>query len=291
MARKRDSKIEGWLMLSPFLVAFTFLTIIPIVMGFKNAFTAPPGTTSGIFGNFIKLFNDYRFTGAAKNTVTYLVIALPLLVLIVIVLSLLLDSFASKWHSYIRLSYLLPGAYVGAAGILVWYVVTEPIIGPFRSIWHLFGIESNTQIFQPKFLPIIFAAMAVVANAGGWIVVISSSLNEVPSEILEASQIDGCNKLQTALRIKLPIIRKNIVYMTILAFSSALQLFSEPYIINANILRGLTPTWSLNQYSYQIAFGEGNFQGASAVSIIIFCVSLCAALYLVFKTKFFETDK
>ena len=275
-------------MLSPFLLAFIFLNVIPLFMGIKKAFTSTSDLYKGIFGNFLQIFHDYRFSHAVQNTLSYLVIALPLLIIFVLTVSLLLDAYPKKWHSYLRLGYLLPGSYVGAAGILVWYATTEPIIGPFRSIWHFFGINSNTQIFQPKFLPLVFAIIAIVANAGGWIVVICSSLNDISPEILEASQIDGCSKFQSALKIKLPMIQKNIIYMLVLAFSSALQLFSEPYIINESILRGLTSNWSLNQFSYNLAFGEGNFSGALAVSVLVLSISLTAAFYLIFKTRFFD---
>ena len=50
------------------------------------------------------------------------------------------------------------------------------------------------------------------------------ALNNVPTELIEAAEIDGSNVLQTALRIKLPLIRKWVVYMLVLSFASGTQL-------------------------------------------------------------------
>jgi multiple sugar transport system permease protein len=232
---------------------------------------------------------DFRFLAAAKNTFFYLLIAAPLITVVVLGLALLLDSYRAKWHQYVRLAYLIPGCYVGAAGVLVWYGALEPIIGPFRSVLNFFGIESMGQIFVPNNLVFIFAMMALVSNAGGWIVVQFGGLQEISDEVIEAAKIDGCSNFQLATKIKLPLIKKNVVYMVVLVIAASVQIFAEPYIVTSAIFRGIAVDWSLNQLSYSLAFTEGDFALASAVSIILLITCLVPALILIFKTKFFES--
>ena len=131
--------------------------------------------------------------------------------------------------------------------------------------------------------------MVVISNAGGWIVVQFGGLQEVSEEVIEAAKIDGCNNLQLATKIKLPLIRKNVVYMVVLVIAGSIQLFAEPFILNSALYRGLSDNWSINQLSYTLAFQEGDFSSASAISILLLLGSLSAALFLIFKTKFFET--
>lgn len=177
----------------------------------------------------------------------------------------------------------------GAAGVLVWYGALEPIIGPFRSVLNFFGIESMGQIFVPSNLVFIFAMMALVSNAGGWIVVQFGGLQEISDEVIEAAKIDGCSNLQLATKIKLPLIKKNVVYMVVLVIAASVQIFAEPYIVTNAIFRGISVDWSLNQLSYSMAFTEGDFASASAVSVILLISCLIPALILIFKTKFFES--
>jgi multiple sugar transport system permease protein len=289
MRQKRDSTVAGWVMLAPFLIFFIVIAIIPIIFAILESLRPTIQNEAGGLRNYLTVVQDYRFFAAAKNTLFYLLIAAPLITVVVLGLALLLDSYRAKWHQYVRLAYLIPGCYVGAAGVLVWYGALEPIIGPFRSILNFFGIDSMGQIFVPNNLVFIFAMMALVSNAGGWIVVQFGGLQEISDEVIEAARIDGCSNFQLATKIKLPLIKKNVVYMVVLVIAASVQIFAEPYIVTSAIFRGIAVDWSLNQLSYSMAFTEGDFASASAVSVILLISCLVPALILIFKTKFFES--
>lgn len=276
-------------MFLPFLLFFILFSIVPIVLALRESLLPSYKNEAGGFQNFKIVLDDFRFLAAAKNTFFYVLITVPVMTLVVLFLALLLDVYRSKWHQYIRLSYLIPGCYVGAAGVLVWYAALEPQVGPFRSILNFFGWENQTEIFNPGHLVYIFAMMSVVANAGGWIIVQFGGLQEISDEVLEAAKIDGCNQYQLATKIKLPLVKKNVVYMVILVVAASVQLFAEPYIVNSAIFFGLAKDWSLNQLSYTLAFGEGDFSSASAISVMLLIICLIAALFLIFRTKFFDT--
>jgi multiple sugar transport system permease protein len=289
MRQKRDSTVAGWVMLAPFLIFFIVIAIIPIIFAVLESLRPSIQNEAGGLRNYLTVVQDFRFLAAAKNTFFYLLISAPLITIVVLGLALLLDSYRAKWHQYVRLAYLIPGCYVGAAGVLVWYGALEPIIGPFRSVLNFFGIESMGQIFLPDNLVFIFAMMALVSNAGGWIVVQFGGLQEISDEVIEAARIDGCSNFQLATKIKLPLIKKNVVYMVVLVIAASVQIFAEPYIVTSAIFRGIAVDWSLNQLSYSLAFTEGDFALASAVSVILLIVCLVPALILIFKTKFFES--
>lgn len=289
LKNKRDSSVVGWLMFLPFLLFFVLFSIVPIILALRESLLPSYKNEAGGFQNFKIVLDDFRFVAAAKNTFLYVLLTVPVMTLVVLFLALLLDIYRSKWHQYVRLAYLIPGCYVGAAGVLVWYAALEPQIGPFRSILNFFGWKNQTDIFNPSHLVVIFALMSVVANAGGWIIVQYGGLQEISDEVLEAAKLDGCNQFQLATKIKLPLVKKNVVYMVILVVAASVQLFAEPYIVNSAIFFGLAKDWSLNQLSYTLAFGEGDFSSASAISVMLLIVCLIAALFLIFRTKFFDT--
>ena len=286
--KKRDSSAAVWVMLVPYLVFLVMFAVVPIWMALKESVGPTMRNEAGGFKNYLLVLTDYRFLTSLKNTVLYVFVSAPIMTIVVLVLSLLLDSFRAKWHQYVRLAYLIPGCYVGAAGVLAWYIALEPIIGPFRRVLNFFGIEKSTQVFQPSSLVFIFAMMAVVSNAGAWIVVQFGGLQEISEEVIEAAKIDGCGNFQLATKIKLPLIKKNVVYMVVLVITASVQLFAEPFIVNQQI--GFSGNWSLMQLSYSIAFVEGDIASASAISFMLLAVSLSAALIFIFKSKFFEGE-
>jgi multiple sugar transport system permease protein len=276
-------------MFLPFLLFFVLFSIVPIILALRESLLPSYKNEAGGFQNFKIVLDDFRFIAAAKNTFLYVLLTVPVMTLVVLFLALLLDIYRSKWHQYVRLAYLIPGCYVGAAGVLVWYAALEPQVGPFRAVLNFLGYDKQADIFNPGHLVVIFALMSVVANAGGWIIVQYGGLQEISDEILEAAKLDGCNQFQLATKIKLPLVKKNVVYMVILVVAASVQLFAEPYIVNSAIFFGLAKDWSLNQLSYTLAFAEGDFSSASAISVMLLIICLIAALFLIFRTKFFDT--
>ena len=82
---------------------------------------------------------------------------------------------------------------------------------------------------------------------------------------------------------------KYVVYMLILCFAAALQIFVEP-VLFYSITNAGSDWWSLNQLSYAYAFQQGEFGQAATVSVILLLLSSAAALTFVLRSRFFETE-
>ena len=141
-----------------------------------------------------------------------------------------------------------------------------------------------------------FACGVGLTGAGGWIVIMYGALNNIPLELLEAAKLDGANAFQTAVRIKLPLIRRWVVYMLILCFAAGSQLFVEPQVLaeatpgynNTGIYPG--NVWSPLQVAYQQAFGLNNFNEAAAISVALLAAGLVVAVLAIWRGKLFEFE-
>jgi multiple sugar transport system permease protein len=180
----------------------------------------------------------------------------------------------------------MPGALAGAASVLVWLFMLDPVVSPGSFLLkHVLGASIFAQSIAPGNLPFIFAMIAFWTGAGGWIVVMYGALNTIPHDLEEAARIDGAGPIAIALRLKLPLIRKWIAYMVILSFATGTQL-----LVNQASL-GLVPdTWSANQLAYQLAFRYGDFNGAAAVAVDLLVIGLVGAVLIVTRTGLFRTD-
>ena len=134
-------------------------------------------------------------------------------------------------------------------------------------------------MIAPGHLPLIFAMIAFWTGAGGWIVVMSGALNNISDEVIDSAKIDGANAWQLAIRVKLPLIKKWVVYMLILAFAAGTQLFVEPQLVGEASLGMVSVTWSPNQLAYYYATQNANFNYAAAVSVDLLLVGLMAAAH------------
>jgi multiple sugar transport system permease protein len=173
---------------------------------------------------------------------------------------------------------------------MVWLFMLDPTVSPAASFLRLLGYGTFGQVIEPGHLAILFAMIAFWTGAGGWIVVMYGALNNIPLDVIEAARIDGAGGWQTARRIQIPMLRKWIAYMVILAFATGTQLFVEPQLISEASLGVAGRDYSLNQLSYDFAFQNNNVNYAAAISVELLVVSLVVAAVFVTRSRFFDAD-
>jgi multiple sugar transport system permease protein len=121
-------------------------------------------------------------------------------------------------------------------------------------------------------------------------VVLYGALNTISPDVLEAARIDGAGAWQTAWRIQIPLLRKWIVYMVILAFAGGTQLFVEPQLLSQASVGVAGRDYSPNQLSYDFAFQNNDVGTAAAISVELLVVGLVVAAVFVTRSRFFDAD-
>ena len=285
---KRNSRITGWIFIAPYLLLLLAFGIVPIIFAGVTSLEASVINPDGGPLNYLNVVQDFRFLPALKNVSIFLAIYVPVMLVMVALLSLLLDTVQGRWNLPLRLTYIVPASMTGATAVLIWYFMLEPQFSPYQDLLKAAGITEGQQIWQQKNLVYVFVVMAFFVGAGNWIVVQYGSLQSIPDEVLEAARIDGASTVQIAWLIKLPLIRKYLVYMSILVFAAGLQVFVEPQLISASVFPGLASDWSLNQLSYTFAFQQNDLGQAAALSLMLLVICIILALFVITKTDFFE---
>ena len=273
-----------------YVVLLVVFGVVPTGYAIYFAFTDAGGNLAGL-SNFTAAASDFRFLPAVEHIALYLVFWLLALVVFVVALSLLLYRVASRRVSrLVRFVYYVPGALAGAASVLVWLFMLDPAVSPAGFLLRGLGYDTFAQVIAPGHLPILLAIIAFWTGAGGWIVVMYGALNNISSDVLEAARIDGATAWQTARRIQIPLLRKWIVYMVILAFAGGTQLFVEPELL-AQASNGVAGRdYSLNQLSYDFAFQNNNVNTAAAISVELLLIGLVVAAVFVTRSGFFDAD-
>ena len=150
----------------------------------------------------------------------------------------------------------------------MWGFLLEPDLDSALNVPHHLGL-AHGPITPLDYRLSLYAIMLIVTweFTGYNMTILLTSLTNVPHQVLEAAKVDGCSELSIAARIKLPLIRRTVVFIVILSIIGTLQLFNEPVILNeiASIGNSFTP----NQIIYNTAFSFGNEQLAAAQSVIL----------------------
>jgi multiple sugar transport system permease protein len=273
-----------------YVVLLLAFGVVPTAYAVKFAFTDAGANFAGL-SNFTAAADDFRFTPAVQHVALYLVIWLVSLVVFVVGLSLLLHRLPAQGVSRaLRFLYYIPGALAGAASVMVWLFLLDPTVSPVGFLLRAFGFDTFDEVIAPGHLPILFTLIAFWTGAGGWIVVMYGALNNISPDILEAARIDGAGPWQTARSIQIPLLRKWIVYMVILAFAGGTQLFVEPELLSQASVGVAGRDYSLNQLSYDFAFQNNNVNTAAAISVELLLVGLVVAGVFVARSGFFDAD-
>ncbi len=288
------SRRSGYLFVGGYVAALVLLGIVPAVYAVHLAFTTFGGSLTT--HNFTQALNNPFVVPAFEHVAELLGIWLVSMVVLVVTLALVVHGLAPRVNVVFRFLYYVPGAFAGAASVIVWLLVLTPGTSPFDVVLQWLGYHKFSDSVTPSHLPFIFAVMAFWTGAGGWIVVMYGALNNIPLELLEAAKLDGAGAFQTAVKVKLPLIRRWVVYMLILCFAAGSQLFVEPQVLaeatpgynNTGIYPG--NVWSPLQVAYQQAFGLNNFNEAAAISVALLAVGLVVAVLAVWRGKLFEID-
>ncbi len=226
--RRRRRSLAGYAFVAGYVVLLAAYGIGPTLYSIYLALTDVDGRFAGLT-NFTQIAEDFRYTPAIGHVAAYLAAWMLSLVIIVVGLALMLHHIAARGTSRVlRFVYYIPGALAGAASVLVWLFMLDPTTSPVGFLLRWIGYDTFGQVIAPGHLPVLFAIIAFWTGAGGWIVVLHGALNNISVDILDAARIDGANGWQVARRIQLPLLRKWIAYMLILAFAGGTQLFVEP---------------------------------------------------------------
>jgi multiple sugar transport system permease protein len=285
---KNKNNLAMWVMFSPYLFLLISFGLIPIIMALLEVPHESRVNPDGGWDAFTIVLQDFRFLPAVRNVLGFMAIFVPTTILFVIVMALMLDVNPTAWKKWLRMAYIVPASISGAVAVLVWYALLQPAFSPIKEPLSWVGLVTSDQIWQTKNLVFIFAIMAFFAIAGNWILIQFGSLQSISGEVIEAARVDGCSAFQIAMRIKLPLIKKYIVYMGVLIFAGGLQIFVEPQLIDTGIYSGIAEAWSLDQLAFELAFTSGDFGGASALSLMLLVPSFLGALVVIFKTDMFE---
>lgn len=268
---------SGMVMTTPFLALFAMFFVAPFVYSVILSFKSPlTGAYSGLL-NYRSVFSNGAYWSAIVRMAYFGAIQVTVMICLAIGLALLLDSPYCRGRRIFALIYFLPYAVPGVIAALMWSFLLEPDLDSALKVPQLLGLASGP--LQPlSFRAALYAIMLIVTWewTGYNMTILLTSLTNVPHQVLEAAKVDGASELSIATRIKLPMVRRTVVFVVVLSIIGTLQLFNEPLILNniASTGSSLAP----NQIIYNTAFSFGNQELAAAQSVILALITIVATV-------------
>ena len=230
--QKRKDFLTSLCFLSPSLLGVGVFFILPFCVVVYYSVIDGVGSKNFVFlDNFIKLFGNSAFRMAAKNTLTFSLVAVPLAVILALVLALMLEA-RIPLRSQFRTFFLSPMMVPVASVVLIWQVLFSSN-GSVNELIALFGAD-KVDWLNSDYCMIVVVLLFLWKNLGYNMILFMAGLANIPMPMLEAADVDGASETYKFFAFKLRYLSPTVLFVTILSLISSFKVFREVYLLTGN---------------------------------------------------------
>lgn len=284
-------QLWGLLFLSPWIIGFLAFTLFPmlasLVLSFTNYNLNTPDDVQIVgFANYAKLFTDPVMPTAVSATVKFALIALPLSIILPLGLASLLNSKYLIGKPIVRTLFYMPYMIPIVSAAAVWGGMLNGETGWInRVLLTVFGVRGPDWVNDTNW---IYPALNIMGlwGIGNAYLVTLAAMQGVPTELYEASRVDGAGPWARFRNITLPMISPVVFYNLVLSVIGLLRYFELPYIVSQGTGRPGGATMFINVHLYKTAFVFNDMGYGSAMAWAIFIVALLLTLLLFLSARY-----
>lgn len=276
-------KFWGYVFVSPWVIGFLIFGLYPIVMSLYyslcqyDVLRVPQYI--GLRNYKELLFDDNYFLSSIWNTLYYLIIRTPLVIIGSLLLAVLVNN-SLRGIKFFRTVYFMPSIISGVILSVLWMWLLNPEYGLINITLNFFGIQGPLWLVDPSWSKPAIILMSIWSIGGGRMLVFLAALQSIPKQLYEALELDGGGWWNKFRFLIVPSVSPVIFLWTIIEVIFALQVFVEAYVMTKG--GPLNSTLFYNLYLYNKAFDDFDMGYASAMAWLLFVIAMIIT-YIQFK--------
>lgn len=267
----KRNNIIGWSFTIFSIILIITFVFYPMIQAFITSLKSGMGNNLNFVGitNYKRLFDDETFKKAVLNTLIYLIVQVPIMILLALFISVLLNDKDLKGKGFFRTAIFLPCV----TSLVAYSVIFKSLFsndGLMNKI--LMSIHLISSPIEWLTSPLWAKVTIIIAITWRWtgynMIFYLAGLQNIDPSIYEAAEIDGASPVEKFFNITIPLLKPIILFTTITSTTGTLQLFDEVM----NITKGGpgNASTTISQYIYNLSFKYSpNFGYAAAVSYTI----------------------
>lgn len=273
-------------LLSPSVGLILLFVVLPIALtawiSLHNWSMYTPITEMSFVGldNYWQIFGDRVFRQALSNTLVYAGLSIALIVPLSVLLGIFLFQSRTRAKGSLRTLVFIPYMIPTLAVAIIWGYLYSPLYGPFNQLLGFVGLPGQSWLGSIDLAMISLVILNIWQTLGYYTVLVIAGLTQIPHVYYEAAAIDGATPWQRGWHITLPLLRRPLTFVMVVATINTVQVFDPVYVLTQG-----GPAGSTNVLSYQIyksAFEFGLAGQASSMAFILLLV-LVLAVGLLFR--------
>lgn len=274
-------RIQPFVFIGPGVAILAWYLAVPVIRTFILSFQNNISTTWVGLDNFKFALTDRIMLEAFRNNLLWMVFGTSLSVGLGLLIAVLADR--SRYESIYKAIIFMPMAisFVGA-GVIWKFIYTYKgtgagieEIGLINAIVLGLGGHSQPWLNLPPWNNFFLIIIMVWLQTGYAMVIISSAIKGVPSELLEAARIDGATEVQAFFAVTIPYIQGTLITVTTTIVIFSLKLFDIVRVMTG----GNNGTNVIANEFYLQRFTYGHAGRASAIAIILLVAVIPVMIY------------
>ncbi|WP_091071918.1 carbohydrate ABC transporter permease [Paenibacillus sp. NFR01] len=275
---RNRAKLTGWLFIAAAVLMICLFYFYPMIQALLLSFKTGAGAQLHFEGlhNYKRLFSDKMFFTAVKNTFLFLIVQVPIMIVLAMIISVLLNDSKLRFKGFFRTAIFLPCV----TSLVAYSVVFKYLFGNDglvnMALMNLHILSEPIQWISHPFWAKITIIIAITWRWTGYnMIFFLSSLQNIDNSIYEAARIDGASSVRQFFSITMPLLKPIILFTSITSTIGTLQLFDE--IMNITKGGPGTATLSISQYIYNLSFKytpDFGYAATVSYSIVLMVVVL-----------------
>ena len=270
---------EPYLYLLPTIIGLLLFSAGAVAASFFMSFTrwdivSPPEWVW--FENYAGLWHSDLFWEVFRNTLAFVLLAVPLSVVCSLALALLAHT-GLRGITFFRTAYFLPVVSSMIAVALVWSWMFNPEVGLLNYLLRtLFGVQGPAWLDDTSWALPAMVIVTVWKGLGYSMVIFLAGLQNIPVDLYHAATIDGAGVWKQFRHVTLPMLSPTTFFILVITLINAFQVFEQTYVLTKG--GPANSTLTLSYYIYQNAFQFFQMGKAAAVAYVLFAIIFVVTL-------------
>jgi multiple sugar transport system permease protein len=268
----------GYVFAFPAVAVITFMFIVPM---FRNIYLSL-FESNGIaamrfvgFSNYLNMFQDSNFIRSIFNSVLWVVFTIVFSVGAGLLIAVFVNGIPGE--NIIKSVFFMPLAISFVSVGAIWWYMYSKEYGVLNEVLRLLGFQ--TKIDWLYTIPLNNISLLIAwswQQLGGNLVMFLMGLTSIPSEQIEASRIDGCNRWRTFIHITFPMLKPITTVVVGMAIVNSFKAFDLIYIMTRGGPVRSSETLAVNMFVESFQRNHQGFGAAIGVFLTLLILPITA---------------
>ena len=275
--------LKGYILIAPLMLGCLIFFAVPFVMVVRYSLLENGGLSNRFVGleNYLLVSANPTFRMAFGNTMRFLAVGLPLIMVLAYALALLMQKQAEK-HKLLKSVFLMPYVMPVAGTVLL-----VDLLFSENGVWNNLSAAIGLPLVDWLNGPLAFWVVVLLylwKNTGYSVILLLAGLVTIPGDQYESADLDGASSWQKFLYITTPQMWYSVFFALVFSVINAFKCFREIFLVG-----GQWPNLDIYmlQHFLNNSFETLNYANLSVASVLLFLVvTICfSAFYAFVKRK------